>query len=129
MKKTMQVYFLLLMGLFLASGSFAADEAAIKANVDGVTTGINSGKAPKDFNSGDFDPYVFILEEGGMAIVHPSLAGQSLNTEKFMPVYEALVKATADGAWVEYMWQGAQKKSYVRKTAGGLIVGSGYTKE
>jgi hypothetical protein len=56
------------------------------------------------------------------------LQGKSLNTDKFKPVYDALIKATPDGVWVEYTWQDAQKKSYVRKTAGGLIVGSGYTK-
>ncbi len=129
MKTAMQVWFVLLFGIFLASGSFAADEAAIKGNVDGIAAGIGSGKAPTDYTPGDYDPYVFIMEEGGMVIVHPSLVGQSLNSDKFMPVYEALVKATADGVWVEYMWQGAQKKTYARKAAGGLIVGSGYTKE
>jgi hypothetical protein len=128
MKRAIEICFVLLFGICLASGSFAADEAAIKANVDGITAGIDGGKAPAEYKSGDYDPYVFVMEEGGGVIVHPSLQGQSLNTDKYKPVYEALVKATADGVWVEYTWQGAQKKSYVRKTAGGLIVGSGYTK-
>jgi hypothetical protein len=115
MKTAMQICCVLLFGVFLASGSFAADEAAIKGNVDGIAAGIGSGKAPADYKPGDYDPYVFIMEEGGMVIVHPSLVGQSLNTDKFKPVYDALAKATADGVWVEYTWKGAQKKSYVKK--------------
>lgn len=128
MKRAIGIYFVLLFGVFLASGSFAADEAAIKGNVDGITAGIDAGKAPGEYKSGDYDPYVFVLEEGGAVIVHPSLQGQSLNTDKYKPVYTAVAKATTDGVWVEYTWQGDQKKSYVRKTSGGLIVGSGYTK-
>lgn len=128
MKRAIEIGFVLLFGFFLASGSFAADEAAIKGSVDGVTAGIDAGKAAAEYKSGDYDPYVFVMEEGGMLVVHPSLQGQSLNTDKFQPVYTAVAQATADGVWVEYTWKGDQKKSYVRKTAGGLIVGSGYTK-
>ena len=129
MKNTMQLGFALVLGLFLAGASFAADESAIKANVDGVAEGINGGKDPAGYTAGDYDPYVFVMEADGGLIVHPSLQGKSLNTDKFSPVYNALVKATPGGNWVEYEWQGAQKKSYVRETASGLIVGSGYTKE
>ena len=39
------------------------------------------------------------------------------------------VKATADGVWVGYVWKEKQKHTYVRKTTGGLIVGSGYTEQ
>ncbi len=129
MKNAIQVCFGLILGLCLAGAAFAADEAAIKANVDGVATGIDGGEDPAGFKAGDYDPYVFVMEADGGVIVHPSLQGKSLNTDKFRPVYDALVKATPGGVWVEYEWQGAQKKSYVRETAGGLIVGSGYTKE
>ena len=129
MTNSIQVFFALLLGMSLATAAFAADEAAIKAHVDGVVAGIDGGKAPADFNAGDYDPYVFIMEADGGVIVHPSLEGKSLNTDEFKPVYDALVKATPAGAWVEYKWKGAQKKSYVRNTAGGLVVGSGYTKE
>ena len=43
------------------------------------------------------------------------------------PVYNEVIKATADGNWVDYVWQEKQKHTYVRKTKGGLIVGSGYS--
>jgi len=64
----------------------------------------------------------------GTMVVHPTKERQSLNTDEFKPVYDALVQSTSDGIWVEYQWGGADKKTYVRTTAGGLIVGSGYTK-
>ncbi len=129
MKNAMQICFGLFFGLCVASVSFAADEAAIQANVDGVVAGIDGGKAATAYSAGDYDPYVFIMEVDGGVIVHPTLQGDTLNSEKFQPVYDALVQATPAGVWVDYEWQGAQKKSYVRNTAGGLIVGSGYTKE
>ena len=129
MKKALLIGFVLVFGLYLASAALAADEAAIKSNVDQIVEGINGGKAPTDFNAGDYDPYVFIMEQEGTMLVHPKLMGKSLNTEEYKPVYDALIQSTPEGTWVEYEWQGAGKKSYVRTTDGGLIVGSGYTKE
>jgi len=126
MKKLMMVCFVAIFGLFMASGALAVDEAAIAANVDAVVAGIDGGKAPTDYKADEFDPYVYIMEEGGMLLVHPSLQGQSLGEEKYKPVYEAIIQATAEGVWVEYEWGGAMKKAYVKKTQGGLIVGSGY---
>lgn len=128
MKKLIMVGFVMVFGLFMASASLAADEAAIAANVDGIVESINGGKAPTDYNANDFDPYIYIMEEDGMLLVHPTLQGQSLGDEKYAPVYEAVIKATPEGVWVEYEWGGGPKKSYVRKTEGGLIVGSGYSK-
>jgi hypothetical protein len=128
MKKFMMVCFVMVLGLFIASASMAADEAAIEANVNGVVDGINGGKAPAEFNAGDFDPYIYIMEEGGMLLVHPSLQGQSLGEEKYKPVYEAIIQSTPEGVWVEYEWAGGPKRAYVRTTQGGLIVGSGYSK-
>jgi hypothetical protein len=111
---------------FLATGVLAADKAAIKKNVDGIVAGIDGGKMATDFKANDYTPYVFIMEEGGMLLVHPSLAGQSLK-EKAGPVYDAVAKATAEGVWVDYEWKGKHKHSYVKKTHSGLIVGSGYS--
>jgi len=54
------------------------------------------------------------------------LVGQSLK-EKAEPVYNECAKATAAGVWVDYVWKEKQKHTYVRKTKGGLIVGSGYS--
>ncbi|WP_394699273.1 hypothetical protein [uncultured Desulfobacter sp.] len=118
----------MLIGICLSTGAMAADEGAIKGHVDTIAAGIDGGKAPTDIKPGDYDPYVFIMEKGGTMVVHPSKQGQSLNTSEFKPVYDALVQSTSDGVWVEYQWAGAEKKTYVRTTAGGLIVGSGYTK-
>lgn len=128
MKKIMMICLVAVLGLFIASASMAADEAAIAANVDGIVEGINGGKAPTDYNANDYDPYIYIMEEAGLLLVHPTLQGQSLGEEKYKPVYEAIIQATADGVWVEYEWAGGPKRAYVRKTAGGLIVGSGYGK-
>ena len=66
------------------------------------------------------------MEEQGMLLVHPTLTGQSLK-EKAEPAFTACATATADGTWVGYVWKGKQKHTYVRKTKGGLIVGSGYS--
>jgi tripartite-type tricarboxylate transporter receptor subunit TctC len=128
MKKLMMACFVMVLGLFIASASMAADEAAIAANVNGVVEAINGGKAPAEFKADDFDPYIYIMEEDGMLLVHPSLQGQSLGEEKYKPVYEAIIQATPEGVWVDYEWGGGPKKAYVRTTAGGLIVGSGYAK-
>ena len=128
MKKLMTVCIVVFIGLFLASTSLAVDEAALAANVNGIVEAIDGGKAPTDFKAEDFDPYIFIMEENGMLIVHPKLQGQSLGDEQYKPVYEALIQATPEGVWVDYEWGGGPKKSYVRKTQGGLIVGSGYSK-
>jgi hypothetical protein len=113
-------------GLCLSITVFAADKEAIQKNVDGIVAAIDGGKAAADFKANDYEPYVFIMEENGNLIVHPSLTGQSLK-EKAEPVYNAIIKATPEGIWVDYEWQGAMKHSYVRKTGGNLIVGSGYS--
>jgi hypothetical protein len=128
MKRSMIIMFVLVFGVCLAAGAMAADEAAIQGNVDGIVEGINGGKAASEYNAGDYDPYVFIMEKEGMLVVHPKLQGQSLNTDKFKPVYDAVAQSVPEGVWVEYEWGGAMKKSYVRTTDSGLIVGSGYTK-
>jgi fibronectin type 3 domain-containing protein len=109
----------------LATGSFAADKDAIKKNVDGIVAGIDGGKDAKSYNANDFDPYAFIMEKDGMLVVHPSLAGSSLK-EKAPPAYEAVIKSTPAGTWVQYEWKGKMKNSYVKTTKSGLIVGSGY---
>jgi hypothetical protein len=116
--------------LCLASGAFAADvdKDAIKKKVDDIVIAIDGGKTAMDFKKAAKNKpyYVFIMEEGGKLLVHPNLAGKSLK-EKAEPVYNECVKATADGVWVSYVWKEKQKHTYVRKTKGGLIVGSGYS--
>ncbi len=128
MKRIAIVSLAMILGLCLATGAFAADKTAIKNQVDQIAVAIDGGKKASDFkDAAQKKPhYVFIMEEGGKLMVHPSLAGQSLK-EKAEPVYNECVKATADGKWVDYMWKGKQKHTYVRKTKAGLIVGSGYS--
>lgn len=105
--------------------AMAVDEAAIKKNVDAIVAGIDGGQDAASFKADGFDPYAFIMKEDGEMVVHPSLAGQSLK-EQAAPVYEALMKATPEGVWVEYEWKGKMKHTYARKTQANLIVGSGY---
>ena len=127
MKRATIISLALILGLCLVTGAFAADKDAIKKQVDEIVVSIDGGKKAQDFEGAAQNKphYVFIMEEDGQMLVHPSLVGQSLK-EKAEPVYNECSKATADGAWVEYEWKGKQKNTYVRKTKDGLIVGSGY---
>ena len=70
--------------------------------------------------------FVFITQENGTLLVHPTLEKQSLK-EKAEVVYNAVVKGTPAGSWVDYEWQGKIKHTYVKKTKGGLMVGCGYS--
>ena len=128
MKRVAIISLALIFGLCLATGAFAADKDAIKKQVDDIVVAIDGGKTAGDFSSAaqNKPSYVFIMEEGGNLLVHPSLVGQSLK-DKAEPVYNECAKATADGVWVGYVWKEKQKHTYVRKTKSGLIVGSGYS--
>jgi len=110
----------------LAVSAFAADREAIQANVDEVVATVNEGADPTSIQANDYDPYVYIMEQDGNLVVHPELTGKNLK-ELALPVYDAVMKGTEAGAWVDYEWKGEQKHSYVRKTDCGLMVGSGYT--
>ncbi|NIQ87571.1 hypothetical protein GWN49_00030 [Candidatus Bathyarchaeota archaeon] len=127
MKRATIISLALVLGLCLATGALAADKDAIKKQVDEIVVSIDSGKKAQDFTGAAQNKphYVFIMEEGGQMLVHPSLVGQSLK-DKAAPVYNECSKATADGTWVKYEWKGKEKNTYVRKTKDGLIVGSGY---
>ena len=127
MKRATIISLAFILGLCLATGVFAADKDAIKKQVDTIVVAIDGGKTADDFKSAaqNKPSYVFIMKEDGNMLVHPSLVGQSLK-EKAEPVYNECSKATTDGTWVGYEWQGKEKNTYVRKTKDGLIVGSGY---
>lgn len=128
MKRVAIIALTLMMGLCLAVGAFAADKAAIKKQVDEIVVAIDAGKTAQDFKGAAQNKpyYVFIMEENGNLLVHPSLTGKNLKA-KAEPVYNECVKATADGVWVDYVWKGKQKHTYVRKCKSGIIVGSGYS--
>ena len=127
----MRKYFLMMLvvvvGLSFAGVVAAADRNAIKAQVDEIVKLINTGKTPADFaDAANRQPYyVYIMEENGNLLVHPSLTGKSLK-ERAKPVYDAVFQATPEGRWVKYQWNNAEKNAYVRKTKSGVIVGSGY---
>lgn len=125
MKRSAVLVSLFSVFLWVSVGCATVDEAAISKTVDMIAAGIESGKAATEFKSDAYQPYAFIMEEGGKMLVHPSLTGESLK-EKAPPVYEALMKATPEGIWVEYEWKGAMKHTYAKKTKSNLIVGSGY---
>ncbi len=124
MKKLGIVLSLLTM-CFLATSAIAIDKAAISKNVDVIVAGLEAGKNVTSYNASDYNPYVFIIEENGQMVVHPSLAGKNLK-EVALPIFEALATATADGTWVEYEWKGKTKHTYIKKTSKNMIVSSGY---
>ncbi len=127
MKRILAVCVVLIMGLLLVHNVYAADKDAIKKQVDEIVVAIDGGKKADDFaDAAKKDPYVFILGANDILLVHPSLAGQNLK-EKAEPIYVSVIKATPEGGWVEYVWQGKLKHTYVKKTKSNLIVGSGYS--
>jgi signal transduction histidine kinase len=111
--------------LFIAAGAWAADQAAISSTVDNIVTELEGGKDAMSIKADAYDPYVFIMEENGMLLVHPKLAGKNLK-EEAPPAYDAVAQATPAGVWVKYEWTGKEKNTYVKKTKSNLIVGSGY---
>ena len=127
MKKYFLMLLVVIVGLSLTCVVSAADRDAIKAQVDEIAVAIEGGKPVSDFTDAakNTPNYVFIIEENGNTLVHPSLVGQSLK-EVAPPAYDAVVKATLEGNWVTYQWDGKEKNAYVRKTKTGMIVGSGY---
>ena len=127
MKKYFLIMLVLIVSLALTGFVSAADKDLIKAQVDEIVVAIEGGKPASDFmDAAKREPYyIYIMEENGNVLVHPSLVGKSLK-EAAKPAYDAVVQATLDGNWVMYEWKGAEKNAYVRKTKTGIIVGSGY---
>lgn len=127
MKKYCLIALAIIVSLSLTGIVSADDKDAIKAQVDEIVMAIDGGKMASDFaDAAKKEPYyVYILEEDGKVLVHPSLVGENLK-EKAAPAYDAVVQATPEGTWVKYEWKGAEKNAYVRKTKDGAIVGSGY---
>ena len=127
MKKYSVMLLVVMVSLILTGVASADDKDAIKTQVDQIAMAIDGGKEATDFaDAAKKEPYyVYIMEAGGLLLVHPSLTGENLK-EKAAPAYEAVVQATPGGTWVKYEWKGKEKNAYVRKTNSGVIVGSGY---
>ena len=110
--------------LIVPADAFTADKALIKENVDEVVASINNGQAATSYTADAYTPYVFIMDGHGKLIVHPHLTGEYLQ-EKAAPIFSALQQATINGIWVSYIWKGATKETYIRRTKNNLTVGSG----
>lgn len=110
---------------FVVTVALAIDKVAISTNVETIVAELDAGKLPTNFKSDSYTPYIFILEDGGKLLVHPSLEGESLKV-KAPPVYDALIKADAKGAWIQYEWKGNTKNTFAKRSQNNLIVGSGY---
>lgn len=81
MKKVALTCLVFLMGILLTTSALsAADKAAIQKQVDEIVAAIDGGKTAADFkDAAKREPYyVFIMQENGSLLVHPSLEGQSL---------------------------------------------------
>ncbi|MFT5700970.1 MAG: hypothetical protein ACI8ZB_003856 [Desulforhopalus sp.] len=111
--------------LFIVTGALAIDKVAISTNVENIVAELDAGKDSTSITSESYSPYVFILEENGKLLVHPSLQGESLK-EKAPPVYDALAAADPKGTWIQYEWKGKIKNTFAKRSKNNLIVGSGY---
>ena len=80
MKKCFLILLVVVVGLSLTGLVSAADKDAIKAQVDEIAIAIEGGKPVSDFaDAAKIQPhYVFIMEESGNLLVHPTLPGKSL---------------------------------------------------
>jgi hypothetical protein len=135
MKKFLYTSLFLMVGMMLSGIVWSGDKEAmekramkkqviekqIMKQVDEVVAAIDSGKKAEDFKklATELKYYVYILEESGHFLVHPDLkfsSGLALKGQR---------TATTEGIWIEYDHYGL-KRSYVKKTKGGLIVGSAY---
>lgn len=126
MKKSVLFSFVLFVGFcFVTCSSFAADKKGIENAVSSVAmAGIFTDKAC-EANAPE-GLYIFIMEKEGKLLVHPKKDTlKDLNTPKYKVIYDELIKATSDGLWVQYQWNGKEKNTFV-KEAKGKIIGCGY---
>jgi hypothetical protein len=125
MKKILYASLALLLGTMLTAVILAHEIEENKKLVDEVVDAINNGKNAEDFKhlSKKEPYYVFIMEPDGKFLVHPVWTRLQ---EWDKPIFDAVSKATTEGLWVSYDYLG-RRHTYVRKTKGGLIVGSGHS--
>lgn len=112
----------LIAAVMFAIQAISADKSGIKKNVDAIITAIDEGQDPQSYVSEATLSRVFILEETGNLLVHPTMTGKDLKMED-MQMFEALKVSTPDGQWIVYRMDGKEKNIYVRKTKNNLTVG------
>lgn len=105
--------------------SWAIEKSTIMKTVDDLAVEIENGKEISGIKADAYDPYVFVMEEGGLMLVHPKFAGKDYKKE-LPAIYDALMQAGPEGTWIKYVWDDKEKNSYVKRTKNNLIVGSGY---
>src|SRR5512139_3718819 len=124
MKKILFAGLVLLVSMMLTGVILPHEIEENKILVDEVVVAINNGKKAEDFKDlAKKEPYyVFIMERDGRFLVHPTYTRLQ---EWDKHILDAVSKATTEGLWVSFPWQG-KRHAYVRKTKSGLIVGSGH---
>ena len=124
MKKILYTGLVSLLGIILTGVILANEIEENKKLVNEVVDAINNGKKAEDFKDWAHKKpyYVFIMEPDGRFLIHPVFTRLQ---EWDKPIFDAVSKATTEGLWVSYDYQG-KGDTYVRKTKSGLIVGSGH---
>jgi hypothetical protein len=121
-----QSFILLVVAVFfLVTNAVAGNLISIEKNVNELIAAIDNGRDPSGFAADAYTPYVFVMENSGLLLVHPTLAGENLK-DKAAPIYEALLRATPEGVWVRYSWRGKEKHTFAKRHGNRLIVASGY---
>ncbi|SLM28543.1 conserved exported hypothetical protein [Desulfamplus magnetovallimortis] len=125
MKKVALIIMVLFLGFYLPSSALSADRDAIEKGVAAVVDAGTFDDATCQANAPE-SLYIFVMKADGELVVHPKKdAIVNLNAPKFQVIYDEVVKATPEGTWVQYQWDGKEKNTFV-KQAGDMIVGCGY---
>ena len=115
MKKYLLIMLVVMVGLLTGFVSAAdVDKDAIKAKVDEIAVAIEGGKPASDFaDAAKLEPhYVYIMEESGNLLVHPSLVGKNL---KDVPELKSIFKkhfTSREKGVVEVAESGAKDARY-----------------
>ncbi len=125
MKRVALITLALCFSFYFTVSAFAADKTAIEKGVSAVVSSGHFDDATCKANAPE-SLYIFVMEKGGELVVHPKKdAIKNLSAPKFQVIYDQLIKANDSGTWVQYMWGGKEKNTFVKK-AGDMIVGCGY---
>ncbi len=125
MKRVMLMVVVSLFTLSVPFFAISADREAIEKGVLAVVSSGNFDDATCKANAPE-SLYIFIMAEDGQLIVHPKKDEiKNLNTPKYQVIYDQVSKASPEGNWIKYNWDGKEKNTFVKKS-GDKIVGCGY---